>query len=137
MVATSQDSYSPRPYFPSSIPIDAQMNPCTSIRESGFKSTILQLRIRTRQPIPEALSTFANSVLALYSSEISSDSAICCITVGFMNIHLPSEARNWKYVATGHLFAPISESRLQKLVKRCSISPEPWSRSYRALAKGS
>jgi hypothetical protein len=30
------NTYSLLPYLPSSIPIEAQMNPCTSIRECGF-----------------------------------------------------------------------------------------------------
>ena len=56
---------------------------------------------------------------------------------GFMNIHLPSLARNRKYVAIGHLFAPISKRRSQNLEKRASISPEPYSSSYKVCAKGS
>ena len=56
---------------------------------------------------------------------------------GSMNIHLPSLARNWKYVAIGQLLAPISERKLLNFVNLASISPEPCSRSYRAFAKGS
>jgi hypothetical protein len=55
---------------------------------------------------------------------------------GFMNIHSPSLARNWKYLAIGHLFASISERRSQKFVKRGSISARPCSNSAAARWTG-